>query len=70
MTMNIDSQIQAAIPGTRATPGTLLSVSAQVKQEAVRWREAASANRWEVLTAPIRRDARNPRYSPLSQPAE
>ncbi|AFL72908.1 hypothetical protein [Thiocystis violascens] len=66
--MNIDTQIQGAIPGTLLTPGTLLSVSAQVKQEAVRWREAASANHWEVLAAPIRRDARNSRYSPPSPP--
>jgi hypothetical protein len=44
--MKIDNQVQ----GT--TPGTLLSVSVQVKQEAARWREAASANRWAVLTVP------------------
>ncbi len=55
--MKLDSKIQGA------TPGTLSSVSVQVKQEAERWRDAASANHWEVLNTPLRVEpnARGPR---------
>ncbi|WP_201095082.1 hypothetical protein [Thiocystis minor] len=50
--MKLDTKIQGA------TPGTLLSVSVQVKQEAARWRDAASANHWEVLNTSTRLEPR------------
>lgn len=50
-----NNQVQETVPGT------LVSVSAQVKQEAARWKVAASANRWEVLAVPVRRESLVPR---------
>lgn len=41
-------------PVDRPIPGMLLSVSAQVKEEAARWRDAAAANGWAVLALPPR----------------
>lgn len=41
-------------PSAQSIPGISDSVSILVKEEAIRWREAASANHWEVLDPPVR----------------
>ncbi len=50
--MKIDSSDKEAILGTPP------SVSMLVKEEAARWREAASANHWEVLDLPADLESR------------
>ena len=44
-------------PESHTIPGISPGISALVKEEAARWREAASANQWRVLDPPPARPA-------------